>query len=355
MLTNNQGNDDQAFWGLALMSAIENRYPDPPPNQPQWLPLLEALFNNQASRWDTSSCGGGLKWQIYPENAYGYDYKNSVSNGAFFQLAARLARYTGDQKYVAWAEKTWDWCRSVNLVADNYDVYDGADDRLDCRELDYTRWSYNVAIFLEGAAALYSLTGEQIWADRTAGLLDASKVFFYSSSDSIDIMYEPGCEPYGTCNVDQQSFKAYLARWLAKTAVLAPFAAPTIRPMLESSAKGAASSCSGGLDGVTCGSKWYQGAWDGTWGVGQQLSALEAVQALLGLDAGPPFSRFLSSNLVRRNSTQSITNINGGHEHSSNTGISVNTPSSIVFAMAIAGFVCVLGAFWGTGPLFPAI
>lgn len=61
-----EGNDDQAFWGLALISAIEYNFPSPPPDKPQWLSLLIALFENQASRWDTTSCAGGLKWQIYP-------------------------------------------------------------------------------------------------------------------------------------------------------------------------------------------------------------------------------------------------------------------------------------------------
>lgn len=289
-----QGNDDQAFWGLALMSALENQYPSPPSDQPQWLHLAEALFNHQASLWDTASCNGGLKWQIYPENAYGYDYKNSVSTGSFFQMAARLARYTGDQKYFDWAIKAWDWCQAVGLIGPVYDVYDGTNDKLNCREVDHTQWSYNVAIFLEGAAALYNLTGSDLWRQRTAGLLDASIVFFSPFPNASNIMYEAACETYGNCNTDQLSFKAYLARWLAKTSVLAPFTSSSIRPMLEASAQAAAASCSGGLDGVTCGTKWFVGAWDGTWGAGQQLAALEVVQALLVADAGIPNSQFLN-------------------------------------------------------------
>lgn len=274
------------------MSALENRYPDPPAGKPQWLALAKALFDNQASRWDTTACGGGLRWQIYPDNAYGYFYKNSISNGAFFQLASRLARFTGDQKYVDWAVRIWDWCRSVNLIADNFDVYDGADVNKACQALDHTQWSYNAAVFLEGTAALYSLTGAELWAQRTLGLLDASTVFFYKSTN---VMYEAVCEPYGTCNVDQQSFKAYLARWLAKTSVLAPFTAPAIQPLLEGSAMAAAASCSGGFDRVTCGLKWYEGTYDGNYGVGQQLAALEVIQALLIADAGIPYSPYLQS------------------------------------------------------------
>jgi mannan endo-1,6-alpha-mannosidase len=52
-------------------------------------------------------------------------------------------------------------------------------------------------------------------------------------------------------------------------------------PTLQISAIAASRSCSGGFDGVTCGTKLYTGGWDGTWGVGQQLSALDIVQLVL--------------------------------------------------------------------------
>jgi len=94
-------------------------------------------------------------------------------------------------------------------------------------------------------------------------------------------MYEPSCEPQGNCNPDQFSFKAYLARWMAKASIVAPYIAPTVLPLLERSAQAAAQACSSGTDGTSCGQKWYVGGSDGVSGVGQQLSALETVQALL--------------------------------------------------------------------------
>lgn len=83
------GNDDQAFWAFAALSAAELNFPNPPADQPQWLALAQAVFNRQASRWDLATCNGGLRWQIFAFNG-GYDYKNAISNGAFFQIAARL-------------------------------------------------------------------------------------------------------------------------------------------------------------------------------------------------------------------------------------------------------------------------
>jgi mannan endo-1,6-alpha-mannosidase len=71
------GNDDQGFWGMAAMTAAENKFPDPPSDQPGWLALAQGVWNTQASpdRHD-ETCGGGLRWQI-PFANNGYNYKNS--------------------------------------------------------------------------------------------------------------------------------------------------------------------------------------------------------------------------------------------------------------------------------------
>lgn len=94
-------------------------------------------------------------------------------------------------------------------------------------------------------------------------------------------MYEVACEDIGTCNIDQRSFKAYLARWIAAACVRAPFTYPLLKPILETSAMAAAATCTGGDQGTSCGLKWTTGAFDGSTGVGEQMSALEVIQANL--------------------------------------------------------------------------
>lgn len=282
------GNDDQAFWALAVMSALEYQFPDADSAPADYLEVAVNAFNNIVGRWDTTSCDGGLKWQIYPENAYGYNYKNSISNGCTFALGARLARYTGNQTYADWAEKIYDWTKSVGLITDSYEVFDGTDDKTNCATVaDETQWTYNNAMFLHGSAFMYDVTnGASVWKDRTSGFLSHAELLFFSPVTKDNIMYEWACETGEsgrTCNLDQQSFKAYLSRFMAKTAAVAPFTKDAITKYLTASAVGAAKSCSGGDDKSTCGSKWYTGSWDGTSGVGQQLAALEVTQALLSL------------------------------------------------------------------------
>lgn len=89
------------------------------------------------------------------------------------------------------------------------------------------------------------------------------------------------------------SFKAYLTRWLAATTFVAPFTRDLIMPKLQASAKAAAAQCSGGANGRTCGLSWSKApAWDGTYGVGQQMAAMSAIFVnLLPLqDVGAPLT-----------------------------------------------------------------
>lgn len=274
------------------MSALEYQFPDPSQAPSAYMDVVKNAFENIVGRWDQTTCGGGLKWQIYPENAYGYNYKNSISNGCAFALGARLARFTGEQKYADWAVKIYDWTKKVGLISDSYEVFDGTDDKTNCASVaDKTQWSYNNAMFLHGSAFMFDFTnGGSVWKDRTSGFLSHAELLFFNPyENATNIMYEWACETGESgrhCNLDQQSFKAYLARFMAKTALMAPFTKDTITKYLKASAVGAAKSCSGGADGVTCGSKWYTGKWDGTSGVGQQLSALEVTQALLMIKEG---------------------------------------------------------------------
>jgi mannan endo-1,6-alpha-mannosidase len=299
------GNDDQAFWALAVLSAAESGYPSPSSDQSQWLALAEAVFNTQWPRWETATCGGGLKWQIFESNA-GYYYKNTISNGAFFQIAARLARYTGNQTYVEWADRAWDWMNATGLFDSAYNVFDGSDEKINCTGVDHTAWTYNPAVLVYGAANLYNYTnGSAVWEERTSGLLSSTIRNFYSLENATDVLVEQACEPSNKCNNDQYSFKAYTSRYLGKTAVLAPYALPAIRTLLTTSAQAVAQACTAGADHATCGQKWYVGGFDGNPGVGQQMSALEAVQALLPV---LPRGSFLSTNGSNSTGTRQVQN-----------------------------------------------
>ncbi|KAI5461374.1 glycosyl hydrolase family 76-domain-containing protein [Mariannaea sp. PMI_226] len=284
-----EGNDDQGFWALAAMSAAERKYPNPPSDKPQWLALAQAVFNEYVSRWDTANCDGGMRWQIFTFNA-GYGYKNSISNGCFFNLAARLARYTGNQTYSDWATKVWDWETQIGLL-NNSKVYDGATiGDNNCASPDTTQWSYNSAVFLYGAAVMYNITENSTWQGRLNGLLGVATTLFANNS----IIYEQFCERTRQCNLDQQSFKGYVGRWLAATIQIAPYTHDKIYPVLLATAKAAAAACTGTADsyrghpGTACGYSWLSGSYDGLIGVGPQMNAMSMVMyTLIDRATGP--------------------------------------------------------------------
>jgi mannan endo-1,6-alpha-mannosidase len=102
--TKTEGNDDQGFWGMAAMTAAEVNYSNPSSDQAQWLALAQAV--------STAWLRGGIPVRV-EEGCTG---KSSHSiqatttrtpspHGCFFNIAARLARYTGNSTYADWASR----------------------------------------------------------------------------------------------------------------------------------------------------------------------------------------------------------------------------------------------------------
>ncbi|CAI7678530.1 unnamed protein product [Penicillium pancosmium] len=264
------GNDDQMFWGLAAIQAAESKLPDVSDGH-SWLSLAQGVFNDQKNRWDTSKCGGGLRWQAFVYQS-GYTMKNSVSNGGFFQLAARLYRYTGDSEYKDWAEKVWDWSASSVLMNNKtWVIADSANMDDNCKSPGNIQWTYNYGVYLGGAAYMYNKTSDDKWLTAVNGLLKTSfKQFFLAQHGGA--MEEVTCEPSEQCNDNEILFKGLFSWWLAYTALLVPSTYDTILPKLETSIQAAAKSCTG-LGNNTCGVRWYQSKFDGMNGMEQQISA----------------------------------------------------------------------------------
>ncbi|KAI5460837.1 glycoside hydrolase [Mariannaea sp. PMI_226] len=288
------GNDDQGFWGMTAMLAAESKFPNPPADKAQWLALAQAVWTTQAhpNRHD-KYCGGGLRWQI-PFSNSGYNYKNTIANGCFFNLGARLARYTGNETYAKYAEETWDWLWNINYIDHKtWRVYDGGHVEKNCTDINKATFSYNSAILLQGSAFLYNFTdGDKIWKDRVDNLLDSVLKTFFPKG----IAYEASCEPRkGACSTDMLSFKGYVHRWLAVVTQVAPYTKQKILPVLKTSAQAAVKQCTGGESGRACGFYWSDGVYvdtavDKTSGAGERMNMVAAVSSLLIEDAAPPLT-----------------------------------------------------------------
>jgi mannan endo-1,6-alpha-mannosidase len=269
--TKTEGNDDQGTWALAAMSAAELKFPEPAGTS--WISLAEAVFNDQAARWDTSTCNGGLRWQIFTFNT-GYNYKNSISNGYFFQLASRLARYTGNSTYSDWATKAYDWSTEVGFIDEDFNIFDGSDTNTNCTSINHIQFSYVAGTYIAGAAYMYNSTsGSAQWKTTLDSLLNQTISLFFPDGIATEI----ACESHNTCSVDMYAFKGILAQQLVDTIQVAPYTSNLILSVLTTTAQAAANACGSG----SCGFAWGESVSGNNTGLGQQLSALSYVQALL--------------------------------------------------------------------------
>ena len=159
-----------------------------------------------------------------------------------------------------------------------------------------------------------------------------------------NILIETACEEINTCNIDQRSFKAYLARWMAHTAVKAPFTYPLLKPILEASARAAVGTCTGGSDGNQCGLRWWTGSHDGSVGVGEQMSVLEVVQSNL-IDVAPGPVTANSGGTSKGDPNAGVTsNIGPGDLHKSQITTADRAGAGILTLVVIS--IIVGGAWW---------
>lgn len=269
------GVDDQLFWAYSAMDAVESNFPESGGSDPSWLALAQGVFNFQHDLWDTSTCGGGFHWQVFATNG-GYNLKNSISNGGNFLLAARLAYVTGNESYADWANKVYNWVASSKLYQQDTNIlyiWDNTDSTNNCTDQTNYVWTYNYGVMLSGAAYMYNYTnGSSIWLDRVDNILNSTFQLFFPTKFGGNILYEYQCEEAMNCSQDQKSFKAYLMRWLATTALLVPSTATRIAPKLTACAQGAAAQCDGGSSGRACGMHWYNATYDGQTDVGFSVS-----------------------------------------------------------------------------------
>ncbi|KAI1425797.1 family 76 glycoside hydrolase [Xylaria sp. FL1777] len=283
------GNDDQSFWAFAAMLAAETGFQNPASDQPQWLALAQAVFNEQTHidrRVEGGNCDWGLRWQVYRTNN-GFDYINTVANACYFNVGARLARYTDNSTYADLAEKTWDLIWRLGYITEDYDVYDGAH-LPDCTSINKAQFSYNAAMLMQGAAFLYNHTNNSTWKDRLDGMTNGIVRVFFAQDG---VAYEPSCEPPpGSCNSDMQSYRGYMLRWMANTVQLAPHLSDTIMPVVMKSATAGVKQCTGGANGRMCGFHWTNGTYDGLQSASLEMNVLGALTALLMPDVAVPLT-----------------------------------------------------------------
>ncbi|KAK6341514.1 hydrolase 76 protein [Orbilia brochopaga] len=284
-------NSDVGYWALTAMSAAEYGANPADSSSPSYLTLAKNVFDNYVSRWDAKTCNGGLRESIFAANN-GYNIKDAESNGAFFELAARLGLNTGNKTYLDWATKVYDWTNSTGFIsqmenANGGQVYFSAPVEDNCQQIDQTYSSALQSNYIYGAAAMYSATKSQSWLDRAVFLAGFSAVTYFTPQSYVDdgssqVATEQACEYNNTCATDQKAGKSVMFRSLAAAITLdkTKTILNRVSVQLNNSALAASKSCT--TDG-NCGFNWSKqmyNATEGT-GVGEKMNAVECFLAIL--------------------------------------------------------------------------
>ena len=187
--------DDNGWWALAWVDAYDLT------GEGRYLDAAKTIFAHNLTGWD-EVCGGGLWWNT------DRTYKNAITNELFLTLAALLHQRTpGDQEYLAWALRDWEWLTARGLTGTGGLINDGL--TRDCANNGGTTWTYNQGVVLGGLAALFDITGDRAWLQRGEAIADATLAGLTSPRG---ILTER-CEPAG-CDGDQTQFKGIFVRYL---------------------------------------------------------------------------------------------------------------------------------------------
>ncbi|KAB8296726.1 hypothetical protein EYC80_002146 [Monilinia laxa] len=330
-LTKSLGNDDQSFWALAAMSAAEARLVEV--QNHTWFDLANSVFNEQAARWDDKTCNGGLRWQIFSFNN-GYTYKNSISNGNFFQLAARLAAYTGNSTYFDWATRAWNWTKVSGIIDDDFNVFDGADISENCSSVNRIQFSESAGTFIAGAAYMYNYTNaDNQWKTSLDGLLNKTTSIFFPAGIATEI----ACESKNVCNIDQRAFKGLLGKWLVDTIQVAPYTEDIINAKLTTTAQAAVKSCSD----EGCALDWSSKETNSSTGVGEQIDALNYVQGLLHSQAVAPATQNTSNATKVGSGDSTSTSASAIASATKNAAVGIVLGQSVL-SFSIFGFIAFL-------------
>ncbi len=185
--------DDMEWMGIAALRAYQAT------NAQKWLDVSTYLYGYIKDGW-TDVNGGGVMWEKNHPNS-----KNACSNGPAMILAARLYKQLGDDSYLNFAEKIYDWM-SVNLVDERGSVWDGYGNTQESMT-----FTYNLGTWLGGCLELYTITKDQKYLDsalKTAKFAIEDRTHF----SGFGVLHGEGTGDGGL-------FKGILVRYLAQMVV----------------------------------------------------------------------------------------------------------------------------------------
>ncbi len=151
--------DDMEWMALALLRACDANAS----LNIQYLSQVKMLFNDIVGGWSDVD-GGGIHWN---KNTTGDGrYKTSCSNAPAMILAARLYQHTGEERYLEWAKRIYQYMYDHSRFPDGV-----VKDNVTNNDHEVT-FSYNQGTWVGGLLELYKITGEEHYRQTATELMD---------------------------------------------------------------------------------------------------------------------------------------------------------------------------------------
>lgn len=159
--------DDNSVVGLSLLdqySATGNS---------AYLHRAELTFDIVSRGWDddpAKECPGGMDWVDSPGNTT----RAANVTGLAAELAARLHQETHSGRYLASAQKWYEW--NWSCLRESPGLYRNS--RGDDGTVDPTLWTYNSGAMIGAATTLYEVTGDRSYLKRAVQDADGSLTYW---------------------------------------------------------------------------------------------------------------------------------------------------------------------------------
>ncbi|KAI1826545.1 putative glycosyl hydrolase [Xylaria intraflava] len=255
--------DDTGWWALALTSLYQVT------GNSTYLDIAKEDEAYMYSYWNTTTCGGGLIWNI-PSRTY----HNAISNELYLELTATLHNLIpGDEYYLNQALKEWKWFNATGMINGAGLINDGLTDDSACVNNGQPVWTYNQGVILAGLVQLSVATGDASYVNTAKSIADA--VIKDTSLSPNGILTENACATPDQCEPNGTAFKGIFMRGLAKLdAVLADH---PYKSYIQQNAQSA-------YDHARNGTGFYGFAWQGPFDmatIGRQESVVDLLISTL--------------------------------------------------------------------------
>ncbi|KAI1290535.1 putative glycosyl hydrolase [Xylaria venustula] len=196
--------DDTGWWALALTSLYQVT------GNSTYLDLAKEDEAYMYDYWNTTTCGGGLIWNIPSET-----YHNAISNELYLELTATLHNLIpGDTVYLDRALEEWDWFNATGMINSAGLVNDGLTEDASCVNNGQPVWTYNQGVILAGLVQLAAATDDDSYLDAARSIADA--VVSSTSLSPDGILTENACATANDCEPNGTAFKGIFIRGLSK-------------------------------------------------------------------------------------------------------------------------------------------